>query len=266
MKVTNRDILNGIVANTGRFVLVADSFDFDKDQRLAQLIINKDDMAAGYNLPDPHINAIPLQEISQDTTTDKTLISAGYALYFDEKLLLGKRPSNITHPNKWTVMSGRCSELPSETGIKEALEEVVVEVTNGTEFGFAYFGSSEEYHLAIAETALSNVDYDDRARAAKWIHCELETISTNNEYRVEIYDEQCGLLDVVSDVTLSFCDKRITLDMVTEKRVVMPEGWRFSRAWFIENDETQEAKLLSVDQWHEVERSEMTNCVLSIID
>lgn len=261
MKVTNRDILNNIVANTGRFFLTLESLEIDNETHKAKAILNKDNRCCGYNLSGvSNIDAIPLESFTQqpENHLNSTLVSHGYALHIEDKILLGKRPSNISQPNKWTIMGGRCSELPSETGIKETLEEIVIEVTNGVDYGFAYLGSEDEYHLCLAENAINQIEYNDRARAARWVYCDLETMPPKNAYSLEIYDEKGGLIDVILDCELYASDSGSTLDIVTHKKITLPTGWRFSRAWFLENEETQEASLRTKQSWKEIPEEEMT--------
>ncbi|MGD1524669.1 NUDIX hydrolase [Vibrio harveyi] len=261
MKITNRDILNNIVANTGRFFLVLSSIKIDHESKVATAVLNKGARCCGYNLSNvENIDAVPLESfvIKSDDISDSTLVSHGYALHIDDKILLGKRPSNISQPNKWTIMGGRCSELPSETGMKETLEEIVIEVTNGVEYGFAYLGNEDEYQVCLAENAINQVEYEDRARAAKWVHCNLEVIKSDADYTLKIYDENDGLLDIIPHCHLYTSDNGSTVDIVTKQRIVFPTGWRFSRAWFLENEETQEASLRTRTEWREISKDEFT--------
>lgn len=257
MKITNKHIINNITANTGRFFITLDSVSKSKDSNLVRAVMNENTLCCGYDLlhkDTRHIDAIPLENFAKGENQGLTLLSHGFALEVEGKLLLGKRPSHIVLPHKWTIMGGRCSELPSLTGIKETLEEIVIEVSNGIEYGFLYLGELENpYHLALAETSINEIPYVERARATTWVNAELEDIVVGNERTLEIENGNGKIIDTVDNCHLVVSNKWNTIDIVKKKKVIIPEGWHYTRSWFIENDETFESSLRTKEEWRTIE-------------
>lgn len=269
--ITNHDVVNGgSLINSGRFNLHGKPTSDQNDQ----FIIEVDPLAksAGFSIKGTDIGATPIEDFL-DRKTDSYLLAAGIGLVCNGKVILGRRPANISvMPNKLTISGGRCSERPSITPHKELAEEFVILASNGIEDRFVRFkfqdniagGLTSNEVQSLQEHAIESLSYAEQAWAIQWLDAKVVPLHTSVTKEVVITLNQHE--QVVYPVAIPcIIDSYNTIDILLPYELILPVGWEIKKVLFLENSE-KESLVATPEQLKELESSDFTSWAWALIN
>ena len=139
----NKDLLSEDHINLGANYLAFEYFNVKDDNY--HVYFNSERFAVGFH---PSNKVLPIKEVNSRNTPPFT-IGVGYVIKINDNYLLHKKN------NVWTITTGgRASEKPSETGMKETIEELSVLLRNGEgDFELLFLGDlNNQAQKTLAES------------------------------------------------------------------------------------------------------------------
>ena len=228
--VTNFDVTNNKkLINSGRFNIHGS---YNVKGEIFTINVDPCAPSAGFSISKESNLATPIEDFLNNKT-ETYLIALGIGLIYKDKIILGRRPENISiAPNKLTIAGGRVSERPSTTAIKELAEEFVILVTNGEKDCFVRFGKKPNI-LLIQTHAIESLPYSIQALSSEWIvaglqskplkECQTVIINIDNDN----YHFDNAIPCVINEYS--------TIDVLLPYELILPNEWRIKEVFFTEH-------------------------------
>lgn len=274
--ITNGDVLySRDLVNTGRFMIHGT---IETTERNATIRVKESECCAAFSANDSKINTHAIESFF-DGSQDSYLLAVGIGLEIDGKLLLGRRPPEISiAPNCYTVAGGRCSENPNETIFKELAEEIVLVAerkgANRTEIAFVEFNPSKEIESRLSNNEIRNIQthaieslpYQTQALASGWIDGIVTPISFDGELTTRFTHESNEHFSILSHSHPCVIDEYKTIDILIPCKLTLPDGWKVVDAYFLENPNYEVALKTPVEWKKMLDVGQFTSWAKKFID
>lgn len=240
LNITNSSVISKSIDLPDNFYLTAGSLEYIKgvNKDLVDVVINGNDKPASfYDSKEAEGCSHFIKDVMSGDISDAFLLAGHVFLTIDGDIFLGKRANNVLgYQNTWTIPTGRCSELPRETCIKELLEEVaiIIESEHGGVRPLMLGDINNKEHMLLAEKALnkSNIELNN----IEWMAAETDCLESLRNHDLYLFQDEI-LIDILEDYNVIHDKINNTIEIGKSVDVNLPSGWKVKNMYFTEHPE-----------------------------